>query len=738
VTKITMASEDELQRRADALAAEMARTLSGLLRRVSASLESTITAAAERPERVVLSQAEAAWQDAVNDDFFPRVVDAYVSSAERTHLQLVDVAAVPAASVPFVSQSAAVSYLIDAGNRMVDVSEGTWARARAQLIEGFQAGESIEQLTTRLVEISDWSESRAATVARTEIISASNAGALDQVRSTGVIAKKTWLATRDDRTREAHRIADGQTVSVNNVFIVCGEALDFPGDPEGEPGCVINCRCTMTFDVKKSELTVALEDLPDVTDEFDPADFVDLESLTAALERVEFAPRRKYDESKHRRGKGGRFAPKPGGSKKISYKKPAKKSAPKIDYTKPAKKAAPPPAKKAAPTAAPPPPPPAPEPEPAPIAPAKKSAKKAPGKKTAAPPPAPPVAEPDDIVDEVTPAELEPAPDAPDAPEPNVPLVEVTQDVLDDLSLASGTFAVPGDRVVVGNRAGTVRTTEVDADGLTETMGIQFDDDPTSLTPANAGDAQIIEFGGDTPDILLQPFYVSALNDDDAAAADAAAAASGSTPSPDSDDPGIRGDDFVPVTPGFDRVSPAEMHALQDQMLAADPWTDAQESGLSDYTGDNYSPMNGCLRGITDCSPSVEDLNADAAAAMRPLPRSITTFRGAALSALGVSDPADLSGMVGAVVSDPGFSSTSIDSSIANQFSFSSPVPRNQQALMQIEIPEGAPAAYAEGISQNAGEFEVVMPPGTRFEIAEVIPPSSEFDPPIVRLRVVI
>lgn len=701
MTKITMTSEEELQDRADALAAEMARTLSGILRRVSASLESTITAAAERPERVVLDQAEAAWQEAVNDDFFPRVVDAYVSSAERTHLQLVNVAGAPAASVPFVAQSAAVSYLIDAGNRMVNVSEGTWARARAQLIEGFQAGESIEQLTTRLVSISDWSESRAATVARTEIISASNAGALDQVRSTGVIAKKTWLATRDDRTREAHRIADGQTVSVNNVFIVCGEALDFPGDPEGEPGCVVNCRCAMTFDVKKSELTVALEDLPDVTDEFDPADFVDLESLTAALERVELAPRRKYDESKHKRGKGGRFAPKPGGSKKISYKKPAKKSAPKIDYTKPAKKAAPPPAKK-----------------------------------TTAPP-TPPAAEPDDIVDELTSPEPAPA-TAPSAPEPNVPLVEVTQDVLDDLSLASGTFAVPGDRVVMGNRAGTVRTTEVDADGLTETMGIQFDDDPTSLTQANANQAQIIEFGGDTPDILMQPFYVSALNDDDAALADAAAAASAAAPSVDIDDPGIRGDDFIPISPGFDRVSPAEMNAIQDQMLAADPWTDAQESGLSDYTGENYSPMNGCLRGITDCSPSIEDLNVDAAAAMRPLPRSITTFRGAALSALGVSDPADLSGMVGAVVSDPGFSSTSIDSNIANQFSFSSPVPRNQQALMQIEIPEGAPAAYAEGISQNAGEFEVVMPPGTRFEVAEVIPPSSEFEPPIVRLRVVI
>lgn len=303
-----MTSENELQARADQLAADMVKTLRGILRGVVQSIGSTVTAAAERPERAALNQAEASWLDAVNGDFFPRVVDAYAASAERIHLQLVQTYDGPAADVPFVTQSAAVEYLTDTANRMVNVTEGTWARARAQLLEGFTAGESIQQLSARLQTVTDWSESRAATVARTEIIAASNAGALAEVLATGAVAKKTWLATMDSRTREAHRLADGQSVSVNNMFVVDGELLDFPGDPQGEPGNVVNCRCTLTFDVKKSELSVALDDLPDVTDEFDPADFVDLESLLAASVQL---VRRPFDETMVRRNRG-RFAPKNG------------------------------------------------------------------------------------------------------------------------------------------------------------------------------------------------------------------------------------------------------------------------------------------------------------------------------------------------------------------------------------------------------------------------------------------
>jgi SPP1 gp7 family putative phage head morphogenesis protein len=731
VTKIAMPPEATLQAQADALAADMVKTLNGILRRAANALGETITAASSRPEDAVLRQAEQSWLDAVSGDFFPRVVNAYVTSAETVHLSLIDTYGGPSADVPFVMNSTAVAYLTDTANRMVDVTEGTWARARAQLIEGFRAGESVQQLATRLHDVAGWSESRAETVARTEIIAASNAGALAEIQATGAVAKKTWLATMDSRTREAHRLADGQSVSVNNMFLVDGEYLDFPGDPQGEPGNTINCRCAMQFEIKKGELQVALNDLEDVTDEFDPADFVDLESLLAAGARQQFAPRKPFDEAKHKRGRGGKFAPKSGGGGKIDYRKPPKKksaeSAPKkkIDYTKPAKKAAPP-----APAPAPTPPAPAPvakkvAPAPPPPPPAKKTA--APAKKTAKKiaPPAPSPEPDDDLLAEP----VTPTPPAA-APEPNSPVVDVTEDVLENIATSDGGYAGPGERVVVGNRAGTVRTAAVNpATGLSQTLGIQFDDSPTELTEVDAGDALVVDEAepGYEP-ILNEPFDSDVLSE----------------PLPDNPvDMGGGGEDedeeFGPpplsVTPGFETPTPSEMLELQDDMLTDEPWTVGQEEALTTYSGDGYSDMNGCLRFDEGCSDDVEFDNDQAVAAMRPLPRGVTTFRGANLRALGVMNHQALAGMVGNTVRDPGFTSSSISPDVATSFGQGSS--STERVIMQIESPAGTPAAYVDGISQNSGEFEMVLPPNTRYEILEVISPTADGGPSTVRLRVV-
>lgn len=55
---------------------------------------------------------------------------------------------------------------------------------------------------------------------------------------------KTWIAVEDEKTRPAHAIANGQTVSINEYYFVGGEYLYYPGDMHGSPGNVINCRCS--------------------------------------------------------------------------------------------------------------------------------------------------------------------------------------------------------------------------------------------------------------------------------------------------------------------------------------------------------------------------------------------------------------------------------------------------------------------------------------------------------------
>ena len=53
-----------------------------------------------------------------------------------------------------------------------------------------------------------------------------------------------WLATMDNRVRDAHASADGQLKGPDGYFDVGGEQLRFPADPAGSPENTINCRCT--------------------------------------------------------------------------------------------------------------------------------------------------------------------------------------------------------------------------------------------------------------------------------------------------------------------------------------------------------------------------------------------------------------------------------------------------------------------------------------------------------------
>jgi uncharacterized protein with gpF-like domain len=61
---------------------------------------------------------------------------------------------------------------------------------------------------------------------------------------------KTWVAILDKSTREAHMIADGQEVKTNDKFIVDGESLNYPRDPNGSSANVIRCRCVAIYDKK--------------------------------------------------------------------------------------------------------------------------------------------------------------------------------------------------------------------------------------------------------------------------------------------------------------------------------------------------------------------------------------------------------------------------------------------------------------------------------------------------------
>lgn len=61
--------------------------------------------------------------------------------------------------------------------------------------------------------------------------------------------EKSWNAILDSRTRETHAEADGQTVGINDSFLVGGEQLKYPRDPSGSAANTMRCRCVAEHSV---------------------------------------------------------------------------------------------------------------------------------------------------------------------------------------------------------------------------------------------------------------------------------------------------------------------------------------------------------------------------------------------------------------------------------------------------------------------------------------------------------
>lgn len=122
-----------------------------------------------------------------------------------------------------------------------------WNRTRfsSEITSGILQGESIGKLANRVQNLSDANRAGAIRNARTAVTGAQNAGRQEthkRAEEMGIELENEWLATLDNRTRHSHRRLDGERVKVGQKF---SNGCRFPGDPEGKPSEVWNCRCTM-------------------------------------------------------------------------------------------------------------------------------------------------------------------------------------------------------------------------------------------------------------------------------------------------------------------------------------------------------------------------------------------------------------------------------------------------------------------------------------------------------------
>ncbi len=146
-----------------------------------------------------------------------------------------------------------------AAARISNIAASTKKRIAKEIQKTFDAEEGTPELSKRLEGLyKGFAGPRATLIARTEMVSASNAATLGAAKSTGIQGlRKEWIPSDDDRSRDGdgettnHRALEGLKVAVDAKFEVWShdgvDLMEAPGDQSAPVDQIANCRCTLGF-----------------------------------------------------------------------------------------------------------------------------------------------------------------------------------------------------------------------------------------------------------------------------------------------------------------------------------------------------------------------------------------------------------------------------------------------------------------------------------------------------------
>ncbi len=120
-----------------------------------------------------------------------------------------------------------------AGDLITQIEDNTRGMLRSTVTQAIEEGWGASELADEIKDSAGFSEARAMTIARTELVSANRQGAISAYRDSGVAYGKEWLTAGDDLVED-----DCQE---NEDAGPIGFDEEFPNGDDPHP----NCRCSV-------------------------------------------------------------------------------------------------------------------------------------------------------------------------------------------------------------------------------------------------------------------------------------------------------------------------------------------------------------------------------------------------------------------------------------------------------------------------------------------------------------
>ena len=148
-------------------------------------------------------------------------------------------------SVDLVNERAAEWAATRAAALVTDISDNTRDMLQSAVADAIEQGMGSRELAERISGSLGFSEARAETIARTELIRASNAAALEAFKQSGVVDGKSWLTAGDDQVEEDCEMneADG-VIPLDDDFS--------SGDDSRQVILIAAARCKLNSSMRKN------------------------------------------------------------------------------------------------------------------------------------------------------------------------------------------------------------------------------------------------------------------------------------------------------------------------------------------------------------------------------------------------------------------------------------------------------------------------------------------------------